>query len=54
LLLVVGYCWYLLVVVGRGLLSSHEQMKTNKKKLDILMDQTCPKELDAPNQQEVV
>jgi hypothetical protein len=43
-----------LVVVGLGLLSSHVQRQNNQK-LDILTSKiSCPKELDAPNQQQVV
>jgi hypothetical protein len=47
----------LLVVVGFSLLSSCVQRRNNsKKKLDILMVKIklAPKELKAPNQQEVV
>jgi hypothetical protein len=45
----------LLIAVDCVLLSRHAQRR-NKKKVDVLLngkDQTCPKELDAPNQQGV-
>jgi hypothetical protein len=44
------------VAVGFGLLSRSEQKRNNMKKLDVLMVeyQTCPREVDAPNHQEVV
>ena len=44
-----------LVVVYCGLLSSHAQKKETKEiRYPDSEDQTCPKELNAPNQQEVV
>lgn len=49
-------CWWIvgcwLVVAHYGLLCSHVQRK-EKKKPDV-KDETCPEELSAPNQQEVV
>jgi hypothetical protein len=44
------------LVAGCSLLSSHAQRRNKKKKLDFLMgdDQSCSKELDAPNQEQVV
>jgi hypothetical protein len=48
--------WLVGFVVGLGLLYSHAQRRNNKKKLDILMANIkfVPKELSAPNRQEIV
>jgi hypothetical protein len=50
------YGSWLLVVVGHCLLSSRVQRRKNKKILDILTAKIklAPKELDAPNQQQIV
>lgn len=44
-----------LVALGQGLLSSHlgERETTRRSNYPDSEDQTCPKESDAPNQQEV-
>ena len=46
----------LLVAVGHGLLGSQVQKKKQQEEIKYpdVEDQTCPKELNAPNQQEVV
>jgi hypothetical protein len=50
--LLVASCW--LVLVGQDLLSSRVQKKKEEMRYPYSEDQTCPKELNVPNQQEAV
>lgn len=63
LLQIVGEFGWLLFAVGHSLLSSHVQRRSKRKRKRTRRggiryaagkDQTCPKELDNPNQQEVI
>jgi hypothetical protein len=52
-----GWKWLFSVAVGHSLLSSpakKEETTTRRNWISDSEDQSCPKELDAPNQQEVV